>query len=364
MEAWFDHQIFVLQRFGGYTRYFVELARALRAAGAVQPCITAPAHVCELIRPDDPLHPCTFALRRPSLGQRFRPALVAPLFRALATLGRPDVIHETHHVLLGAHLPRGTASIATCHDMILETRSDGSPAARASIEHKRQALARARRIICVSRSTQADLARFYPDLTARSTVIHHGVRALPEGDGPVWRPTPQPFVLFVGVRRGYKNFPRALRALAATGFLSGGGCLVCFGGGPLNTDERALCAELKVDAGQLHCLEGSDDQLAACYRAALLLLFPSEHEGFGMPLTEAMVYGCPIACSRIACFTEVCEDAAAYFDPSDTGSMTEVLSTVLGSPSMRQSLAERGTRRGQDFSWQRCAEATAACYAS
>ena len=71
---------------------------------------------------------------------------------------------------------------------------------------------------------------------------------------------------------------------------------------------------------------------------------------------------CPIVCSAIPAFTEVCGDAAIYFEPTDIVSMRDSLEAVLSSATERQRLGALGTKRGQDFSWQRCAEATTACY--
>lgn len=363
MNVWFDHQIFTVQRYGGYSRYFLSLARALRSQVRCRPLIVAPAHLSEMIRADDPLHRATFRLRRPLAGARWRPWLLAPLFRLLAQAQRPDVVHETHHILGGGHVPRSARLVSTCHDMIPETLCDGSAAARTVIERKRRALERSDRIICVSASTQAELDRIYPRLASRSVVVHHGVD-LPPAPGRMPPALPERYVLFVGVRQGYKNFALALRALAASSAFCDGVQLVCFGGGSLRPAEVALIASCGIDAAAVHCIAGDDALLSYCYRHAVCLLFPSCHEGFGMPLTEAMVHGCPVACSDIPCFREICDDAAAFFDPSSLDSMRHVLQSVIDSTATRRELGARGRHRALAFSWDRCAEATMACYRS
>jgi len=363
MNVWFDHQIFSVQRYGGYSRYFLSLARALRSQEHCRPLIVAPAHLSEMIRADDPLHRATFRLRHPLAGARWRPWLLAPLFRVFAQAERPEVVHETHHILGGGHVPRSVRVISTCHDMIPETLCDGSAAARSIIERKRWALERSDRIICVSTSTLADLDRIYPKLASRSVVVHHGVDIPPAPEG-VPLTLPQRFVLFVGVRQGYKNFALALRALAATSALRDGVHLICFGGGPLGPEELALMSSCGIDGTAVHCIAGDDALLSYCYRHAVCLLFPSRHEGFGMPLTEAMVHGCPVVCSDIPCFREICDDAAVFFDPSALDSMRHVLQSVIDSTAMRLELGSRGRLRALAFSWDRCAEATIACYRS
>lgn len=79
-----------------------------------------------------------------------------------------------------------------------------------------------------------------------------------------------------------------------------------------------------------------------------------------MPLTEAMVQGCPIACSATSCFPEICGDAAAYFDPKDIDDMCNVIETLIDSPKNQTSVSL--TNRVQQFSWLRCATETARVY--
>jgi glycosyltransferase involved in cell wall biosynthesis len=362
-RVWFDHQIFSVQRYGGYTRYFLCLARALRAEGKIDVSILAPAYVSELPLRGDPLHPISFKLARPKAGVRFRPKAIAPLFRLIAEIGRPDVIHETHHILGGWQVPKSARIVCTCHDMIPERYSNGSMASQVAIDHKRRALERASRIICVSKSTQSDLAHFYPDLAKRSVVVHHGVTRYEAPELPD-AGVPTNFLLFVGARNGYKNFHRLLQAIASSPELPSAFHLVCFGGGKLNAREVALVHELRLRPDRIHCIEGDDDLLTSCYRQAGALVFPSEYEGFGMPLTEAMVQGCPVICSDIPSFREVCEGAAYYFDPADVGEIRDAISAVLLSDTTRQRLTQLGNARARAFSWQRCALETTAVYVS
>lgn len=79
-----------------------------------------------------------------------------------------------------------------------------------------------------------------------------------------------------------------------------------------------------------------------------------------MPLTEAMVQGCPIACSVTSCFPEICGDVAAYFDPKDIGDMSYVIETLVEQPKNRMSAML--SSRALQFSWLRCATETAQVY--
>ncbi len=362
MNVMFDHQIFSVQRYGGYTKYYVSLSRALRQLPDFHAQIVAPAHVNEYLEPQDSRHPLTFALRHPRRGLKYRPALAAPLFRLAAGWRRPDIVHETHYILKGGQLPRGVPVMATCHDMIVERTADGSSASRDAIRHKRLSFERASGIICISENTRADLLERYPQFESRVSVVHHGVDAI-EPRQPSGLRLPSSYLLFVGVRGGYKNFANAVRAIGASSRAGRNLDLVCFGGGALNAAERRICADAGLDEGRVLQISGDDQLLAHAYRQALALIYPSSYEGFGMPLTEAMVQGCPVLCSNSSCFPEICADAALYFDPDDVDSIRQAIERLLDQPQRRASLVRDGRRRASAFTWASCAAGTAAAYA-
>jgi glycosyltransferase involved in cell wall biosynthesis len=95
----------------------------------------------------------------------------------------------------------------------------------------------------------------------------------------------------------------------------------------------------------------SGEELAALYRQAELLVFPSVEETFGFPLIEAMASGLPVVTSNRSAMPEICGDAAQYFDPLDIDDMTQTIERVLIDPSLRDSLTKRGLKRSEEFSW-------------
>lgn len=359
MKIWFDHQIFTVQRYGGISRYFVELKRALKNIHDVDADILAPGYINSYLQASDVNNPFSFPMRTSFRGQRFRPLVVAPIFKLAARMKRPDMIHETHYALGDIHLPKNLPLVSTCHDMIFERSATTSDAAR-RIALKRKSFDRADAIICISENTRTDLLDMYPALEPKVTVIHHGVaHTQPPETLPV--ELPEPYLLFVGTRPGYKNFANLVRAMGASPELRDTFHLVCFGGGLFNTEELALCEAVGYPINRLHHISGNDELLAYAYKRAVAFIFPSSYEGFGMPLTEAMVQGCPVACSDASCFPEICGEAAIYFDPDDTDSIRNCLETLL-CEEKRKRLAALGSARVHQFSWQRCAELTASVY--
>ncbi len=93
------------------------------------------------------------------------------------------------------------------------------------------------------------------------------------------------------------------------------------------------------------------DELNYFYNASDLLVFPSVHEGFGMPLLEAMKCDLPIACSDIQVFHEVGDDAVIYFDPYDEYDIAKKINSALTDSSLRNRLILDGQSRCSVFNW-------------
>lgn len=102
--------------------------------------------------------------------------------------------------------------------------------------------------------------------------------------------------------------------------------------------------------------------LEGLYAAADAFAFPSLHEGFGLPVLEAMRRGVPVACSDRSTLPEVAGDAALLFDPEDAGSIRAALESLLHDAGLREWLGDAGPARAALFSWDATAAATAAVY--
>ena len=105
-----------------------------------------------------------------------------------------------------------------------------------------------------------------------------------------------------------------------------------------------------------------DADLPAVYSGARLVAVPSLHEGFGLPVLEAMACGAPVVCSNTSSLPEVGGDAARYFDPTDVAAMTETLHTTWRDETLRETMRQDGLARAAQFSWARAADETLAVY--
>ena len=120
--------------------------------------------------------------------------------------------------------------------------------------------------------------------------------------------------------------------------------------------------KLNLVNDQVSQTAGDDHLLAELYKHASAFIFPSLYEGFGIPPLEAMSYNCPVVCSNTSSISEVVGDAGEYFDPSDMDSMRVAIERVITSDSHKKILIDKGHKRLERFSWDRCAIETLNIY--
>jgi len=115
--------------------------------------------------------------------------------------------------------------------------------------------------------------------------------------------------------------------------------------------------------GQVRMLGYVDEEtLGSLYTGALGLIFPSWHEGFGLPVLEAMQSGCPVICSDRTSLPEVGREAPIYIDPCRPESICDAMIALEENSSRRRSCCEAGLSRATEFSWQHTAALTLEFY--
>jgi glycosyltransferase involved in cell wall biosynthesis len=105
------------------------------------------------------------------------------------------------------------------------------------------------------------------------------------------------------------------------------------------------------------------EQLFPLFAGADLFAFPSRHEGFGIPVLEAMAQRTPVICSDIPALREVAGDAAVFVAPDDVEGWIDAITSLHVHAGAHDALVDAGAARVANYSWERCARETAAVYA-
>ncbi|WP_416545677.1 glycosyltransferase family 4 protein [Limnohabitans sp. DCL3] len=334
-----DGIIFSLQSYGGISVYFRELLNYLEKSK-----ISARLSIEEPVNQkfDFLLKNILVDYRSSRSLERYRPCRVSDT---------ASVFHSSYYRQPSR---RNLPTVVTVHDFIYERFRRG-PALWAHSFQKYESIRQAQSIICISESTRDDLMEF---VGVRSD---QKVHIIPNGVSSCFKPvpigqSPSPFILFVGDRRGYKNFALVLDALKYLPGLN----LYCVGGGSLRDDELRLLSP-SIRKRVMHMGFVSDNELNVAYNQAVCLVYPSRYEGFGIPVVEAMKAGCPVVSVNCKAVVEVGGIALERLDEEDPMALADAV-TRLRDPAYRALRVSAGLHRAGIYDWGVCHEQTVAIY--
>lgn len=291
---------------------------------------------------------------------------------------RPDVAHFTNFV---APLAADVPTVVTVHDLsLLRQPYYGTRRQRLLMRPLIEPTARrATAIITVSEQSKAEIVQTLGVEAARVRVVYEaadpcfGMPADPNAEQKRraqygWDASARN-ILFVGSFNPRKNLPRLITALARLndrGAHAPAGRAHLWLVGPVGAAGEGIAQRARAAALDLYMhitgyLPRAD--LAAFYRGCDAFVMPSLHEGFGLPVIEAMSAGAPVVVSDIPVFRELAGDAACFVDPLDSHSISHGLERVLTDDALNRELRRRGRERAAHFSWERAARETAQVYA-
>lgn len=354
----YDHQMFTFQRFGGVTRYFADLMYNLPQNEFLA---DVPMKYCENHyvtetygnKYDKLPFPENYRIRR-------RLYELANDFISKKAIKNDDydIFHPTYYnpYFLNALKKRQKPLVLTIHDMTFERFPQEVLIYDKTILNKKRLVQEADHIIAVSENTKKDIIDILGIAPSKISVVYHGYK-------PIVKPAPQLFdhyILYVGERKGYKNFLTWLMAIRPL-FNSDNKLKVVCTGAYFSQAELSTFAELGIADRIVH-ISADDTQMASLYRHALCFVYPSLYEGFGIPILEAFANNCPVCLSNASCFPEVAGDAALYFNPNDPNSMHSALKELIESSVLRDELRRKGSLRGKEFSIERMVEQTCNVY--
>jgi glycosyltransferase involved in cell wall biosynthesis len=347
----------MLQEFGGIGRYFSELAREFleHPELGIQPVFESKTVVNRHLA--DSLGHAGISSGVSKLKGLFRLCLDLVINRRPNI--KADLVHCTFYLpgFLGRHkkLPKAV----TLYDMIPENTPSNGRFWNPHFSKKRY-LSSADAVVSISSSSTKDMKREY-GLTREITTTYLGVGSGFYPNQPALPSLPKMYFLFVGARSGYKDFNAAAQAFSAFSPSQKAVHLVLVGGGQVSKGEASVISSLGISHRVLQ-QSVPDADLPRVYANALALIYPSQYEGFGLPLVEAMASGSQILASDTPINQEICGEAAKYFPVSHSLELTRLMGDVVHNPKSYQDKIADGLSRSREFSWYECAKKTAEVY--
>lgn len=345
----------------GWGRWTCELIEALAATGELELRVLLPSGplanaLAERIHPYPNVR-FAFVRFEPTSPDRYCEAANGITLEAM--LGNVDLLHSPTRFILPTEI---RPLVATVHDV--------APLADPPFKLKyRDATLRAIetirthrvRLMTVSEFTRQELAVRAGLDVQDVVVVHPGVSEVFLATGQDKESSRDTYLLYVGGAGPNKNLERLIAAVRLLRAVHPCNLVIA---GDRAWDHEELRMALGSAPPPWILLRGyvTDDELAALYRNAAACVFPSLHEGFGLPALEAMACGTPLACSRIPVLEEVARDAAAYFDPVLVEDIVSTVTSLLEDRRLASGLASRGRARARTFTWREAARKTIDVY--
>jgi len=278
--------------------------------------------------------------------------------------GQPDIVHANCY-----QAPRltGTKLVYTVYDisfwMVPEYTTEAN---RLTCQDGvLKALGNADGFIFISQSSRAEFERVLPGWLARSgkpwVVTPLGAKS---GTMAVPRPAIRSYWAAVGSLEPRKNYDALLSAMEIYWRRSSRRLPLRIAGGQgwKSEELRGRIQEMHRRGIVTHLGYVPDEQLPGLYAGAEALIFPSWYEGFGLPVVEAMTYGCPAISSDRASLKEVGGDAALYVDPSEPDELAKVMLRLEVDAALQNDLSRMSLVQGSKFNWDATAVQTLEFY--
>lgn len=369
MNILFDYQAFEMQRFGGVSRSYAELIAHLRKEGCA--CKVGVKESDNVYLREKGLanvkslyytHDKWFEGKKWFKGQRtltrqimgaagyYNDAVTMNMDYCVKLLKRQqfDVFEPTFFNSYFLPYLKRKPFVLTVHDMIPELLGVDQPQA----EEKRILCPLAAHIHVPSQNTKNDLIQILNISSEKISVIPHGSPVVPPKREPLFD---FPYLLYVGARWSYKNFDQFANECSLIIAHYPKLRIVCTGE-PFNEEELKMLSELNLSECVVNVPNASEEKLQALYQFAAAFVYPSAYEGFGIPILEAFVNGCPVLLNDASCFPEIGGNAAVYFDINRRGDLAEHIEVLLQSSEQdRAALKANGLKRAKLFSWEESA---------
>ncbi|MDI6840308.1 MAG: glycosyltransferase family 1 protein [bacterium] len=223
----------------------------------------------------------------------------------------------------------------------------------------------AKKIITVSNSSKEEIIKYCSVNGWKIKVIYNGVSNifnLETGGCEKWEKY-KPYILYVGTIEPGKNVISIIDAFYKIQRIHQEYKLILAGRkGWLYHNVLRRVFELSLNDKVIFIEKIDKNYLPSLYRCADVFIFPSFHEGFGLPILEAMACGTPVITSNTSALSEVAGNAAVLVDPYNVKDIVDAIQKVLTCTQFREELVAKGLERIKLFSWEKCAKETLKVY--
>ncbi len=232
------------------------------------------------------------------------------------------------------------------------------------IKWTRYSVGKAKGIFTISKSSKDDIIKEYGVSVDKIAVTYPGIKTVLSSKYKVLSMSElgkkygikENYILFVGTLQPRKNIVRLIEAFSK---LKDDIKLIIIGKkGWLYEEILGAPKKYKIESRVKFLDFVPDEDLPSFYKNALCFVLPSLYEGFGLPVLEAMKYGCPVVASNISSLPEAAGDAALYVDPLNVEDIKKNLELIINNPELRKDLVEKGYKQVKKFSWEKTARET------
>lgn len=368
IRVFFDSTIFDLQIFGGVSRYFTELIGTAQQLKLFIPLFKLTisnneyAKASGLTQIKSNLHYVKIkGFKR--LNWKVNQFVNSFYSNRHLRKGDFDIYHPTYYSKKSVAQANKYKTIVTVYDMIHEIYPDLFSDSSEIIEIKKQLIFKSAAIIAISENTKRDIIKFYPEINPNKIFVTYLASSIAKYPVNKINITLDRFLIFVGNRDGYKNFTPMLEAILPSFQQHRNLNMICVGGGTFKAEESAFFEQENLSERIIQ-KNLTDSELKWCYMQSVALIFPSEYEGFGIPVIEAFECECPVILPNLSSFPEIGGDAALFYENFELKKINFYINELMSGNDYKRRVIEKGKIQAAKFSWIKMAQETQKVYKS
>lgn len=357
MKILFDNEIFGLQKVGGASNYFANLIHGLNNIADVSfPRVYSNNIYLDNITTSLPQHKFL-------LSKYYYIYLNNKLSLECIKNNDYDIFHHTYYDgYFLSKLPSTKPLVITIHDMVHEKFPNQFKFSKIITKNKKKLVDRADKIIAISQRTKEDLCDIFGTNESKVDIIYHGTDLGKVKEKHSLSDLPLDYMLFVGVRGGYKNFEWMLKNVAKI-LIQRNIFLLCVGS-KFTPFESKLIYDFGIQHLVMYKFVLTSVELQEIYNRARLFIYPSLYEGFGMPILEAFASNVPVLLSNCSCFPEIAMNGALYFEANNVDDFSYKVNLLLDDHLLVNDLKKNANLILDKFSWEKTVQNTFELYKS